>query len=134
MKKIVTIVLSAILFVCLTACGEDGTGTVIPSSSEIQTNLENKGYSIETTQKVDDLENTCLTAQKENEYLKVYWLKNADDCDYFYNKLAEEYTDYNTLVEFQNDEKFGNIVICGTESAVKDSGIEIVNVNVNVKV
>lgn len=42
---------------------------------------------------------------------------------YYYSLLEETHPDY-------NDEKFGNIVYCGTANAVNDSGIKVVKVKV----
>lgn len=72
----------------------------------------------------------CRAAEKANDYIEFYWLNNSDDCDYFYNLLDEKHTDYNSLVQINNDEKFGNIVYCGTENAVNDAGIKVVVVKI----
>ncbi len=37
---------------------------------------------------------------------------------------------YNSLVKIENDEKFGNIVYCGTENAIDAAGIKVVKVKV----
>ena len=77
-----------------------------------------------------DKNGTHLSALKNNEYIEFYWLDNAEDCEYFYNFLEENHANYNSLVQIENDEKFGNIVYCGTENAISISGIKVVKVKV----
>lgn len=132
MKKIINglLLLGMIFAICtfLGACVDKDTGTVIPTSTDMRKNLELVGYTVELD---DELENgysgTHLTAKKENECIEVYWLDDFEACDYYYNLLGELYPS-NKLVEIIDDEKFGNIVYCGSESAINASRIKIVKV------
>ncbi len=134
MKKIFVSLFASILFVItltLCACG-DKSGTYYPTNEEMKTNLENCGYTVTVITDLGDKNGTHLSALKDNEYIEFYWLDNTADCDYFYNLLEETHTNYNSLVQIENDEKFGNIVYCGTEQAIKDAGIKVVDVKVKV--
>lgn len=133
MKKLFTIVFACILSVIvltLTACDDNNGGTYYPKSSEMKTNLENSGYTVVVTTDLDGRNGTYLSATKESEYIYFYWLDDAEDCAYYYNLLEENHTDYNSLVKIENDDKFGNIVYCGTENAVNTAGIKVVKVKV----
>ncbi|MCM1439151.1 MAG: hypothetical protein NC131_08095 [Roseburia sp.] len=135
MKKIFVSLFASILLVLtftLCACGDDKGGTYYPTYDEIQTNLENGGYTVTVTFDLEDKGEIHLSATKDKEYIEFYWLDNAVDCDYFYNLLEAIHTDYNSIVKIENDEKFGNIVYCGTENAVHAAGIKVVDVKVKV--
>ena len=133
MKKVfVTIMVCfmAILTFTLTACGDAENGTYYPTNGEMKTNLEKGGYNVTVTTDLGDKNGRYLSASKDNEYIEFYWLDNAEDCEYFYNLLEENHANYNSLVQIENDEKFGNIVYCGTENAIRISGIKVVKVKI----
>lgn len=135
MKRIFVSLFASILLVltlAVCACGDDKGGTYYPTYDEMQTSLENGGYTVTVTFDLEDKSETHLSAAKDNEYIEFYWLDDAADCDYFYNLLEAIHTDYNSLVKIGNDEKFGNIVYCGTENAVNAAGIKVVDVKVKV--
>lgn len=156
MKKVFTGLFASLLIVLtfvLSACGNDKNGTYYPSDNEMKVNLEKMGYMVEIfddlrSSKIDDEsfydnpKGTLLTASKSREidgtatieFIYFYRLEDAADCDYYYNAMEEYFEDYNSLVEIKNDEKFGNIVYCGTEDAVNAAGIKEVKVDVKVKV
>lgn len=131
-KKYLTIFLACVLTILalsLTACG-DKNGTYYPKSDEMKVNLEKAGYTVTVSTDLNDKTGTHLTASKDNEYIEFYWLDNPTDCEYFYSLLENNHADYNSLVKIENDEKFGNIVYCGTENAVNTAGIKVVKVKV----
>ena len=131
MKKTFITILACIMVILtltLTACNDDKNGTYYPQNEEMKTNLENGGYTVSVTTDLGDKNGTHLSAKKDNEYIEFYWLDNAEDCEYFYNLLEENHTNYNSLVKIENDEKFRNIVYCGTENAISISGIKVVKV------
>lgn len=133
MKKLLATILVCILSVLtlsLMACNDEKGGTYYPKSDEMKTKLENGGYTVTVTTDLGDKNGTHLSATKDNEYVYFYWLSNGEDCEYFYNLLEENYGDYNSLVKIENDEKFGNIVYCGTENAISVAGIKVVTVKV----
>lgn len=144
MKKIFTSLLYGLLFAltfALSACGNKN-GTYYPNNSEMKTNLEENGYVVTIYQDLSDNdgnhhEGTLLFASKsreneQEEYLYFYRFDNANSCDYYYTAMEKECKNYNSLVKIENDEKFGNIVYCGTEKAIDDAGIIIVEVKVKV--
>lgn len=144
MKKVFTSFLFGLLFVlafALSACG-DRNGTYYPNNSEMRSNLENNGYVVTIYQDLSDNDGnnhagTLLYASKhseneQEEYLYFYRFDNANSCDYYYKAMEKECKNYNSLVNIENDEKFGNIVYCGTEDAINSSGIKVVKVVVKV--
>lgn len=136
MKKVFTSFLFGLLFVltfALSACG-DQNGTYYPNNSEMKTNLEKCGYTVEISgNEYEHCGYTYLYAYNENnEYIKFYWFDGASAVQHFEELLENENNNYDKLVGIQNDEKFGNIVYCGTEKAIDDAGIIIVDVKVNV--
>ena len=133
MKKLFTAILVCILSVLalsLMACNDNKNGTYFPSSDEMKTNLESGGYTVTVTTDLGNKNGTYLSATKDSEYIYFYWLDNIEDCDYFYNLLEENHTNYNSLVKIENDDKFGNLVYCGTTNAVNIAGIKVVKVKV----
>ena len=140
MKKILVFSLVLIMGLILVACGESGQGTYFPDSSEVKSNLESKNYNVSVSaMEQNDSTITVLTATKENEYIDFYWLDNDKEVDNIITSLESKHNDYAKLVSMKNDDKFGNLVFCSTEKAMKDSGIVIagnvkVNVNVDVKI
>lgn len=135
MKKVFTSFLLGLIFVltfALSACGNDKDETYYPSFNEMKNNLECSGYNIDTLTGIDNDIVTTLSAYKENDYIVFYWIKNASDCQHYYNRCRELHSDCEVLVSIENDEKFGNIVYCGTENAVNTAGIKVVDVKVKV--
>ncbi|MCR4761694.1 MAG: hypothetical protein K5705_15725 [Oscillospiraceae bacterium] len=101
----------------LTACG----GTKIPSNKKLKKTLEGKSYTVQITE--DEDLGSIVTAQKDTDYLYLYRLKSAQDCADFYDLFESGSTKYDKLVQFQDDSKLGNVVLCGTDTAIADSGI-----------
>lgn len=121
--------------VALSACNKKDSGTYYPDKSEMTQTMQKKGYKTYSTNwLVGEGEGIFFSAEKGDEYIKVYWLDDADDCDTCYRELEESYPECDVLVQIQNDDEWGNIVYCGTSVAVEDSGIRVVKVNVDVKV
>lgn len=140
----VIICLLSAFVLSFTACAGDKNGTYFPDNSEMKTNLENSGYVVTLYQDLSDNygnrhAGTLLFASKsrdgeKEEYLYFYRLENTTSCEYYYDALEMNCENYNSLVKIENDEKFGNIVYCGTANAVEAAGIKVVNVKVDVKV
>jgi predicted small lipoprotein YifL len=141
MKKIFTSILLGLLFVltfALSACGDKG-GTYYPTNEEMKTNLEKSGYVVTLEQDISDSDGnrhngTLLSANNDSkvEYLYFYRFDNSTSCEYFYNYLEQKCEGYNSLVKIEDDENFGNLVYCGTAQAIKDAGITVVDVKVNI--
>lgn len=135
MKKLLLSLVASILFVltfALSACGDDKNGTYYPDITEMGKNLECAGYSVSYPGYVVGFQGKILLADKEKDFIAFYWLENADDCDKYYNSLEEYYPDSEVLVKIKNDEKFGNIVYCGTSEAINAAGIKVVKVDVKI--
>lgn len=129
MKKLISVFSFCALAACLflqAACGDKG-GTYYPGSGEMKANLETNGYTVTITAP-DDKSGTHLSGVKDEEYIEFYWLDNVKDCEYFYRFPEENRSGCNSLVKLENDESFGNIVYCGTETAVNAAGIKVVKV------
>lgn len=146
MKKFLTIIFASVLIVATlvtTACVDDKSGTYYPTNEEMKANLEKNGYIVVLYQDLSDNDGnrhdgTLLFASKsregkEDEYLYFYRLDNANSCEYYYNSMEQNCENYNSLVKIENDEKFGNIVYCGTTNAINSAGIKVVKVDVKVK-
>lgn len=134
MKKILSVLILCLLTICtlsITACDDDENGTYYPDKSEMSYNLMTNGYQTYATSILaGDGTGTFLSATKDGDYIKFYWLDNADDCDYYYKLLEENNSDYNVLAKIENDDNFGNLVYCGTENAINAAGIKVVKVKV----
>ena len=134
MKKFLTAVvigLALALSFAFVACGKTDGGTYYPDKTEMSQNMQTKGYQLYSSDSlIGDGTGTFFSAEKGEDYLKFYWLDDPADCDYYYHLLEEGYPDCNVLVMIENDEKFGNLVYCGTSAAVDDSGIRVIKVKV----
>jgi predicted small lipoprotein YifL len=141
MKKVFTSILLGLLFILiftLSACGDKGE-TYYPTNEELKTNLEKNGYVVTLEQDFTDNDGnrhygTLISTNNDSkgEYLYFYRFENATSCEYYYSLLGQTCKDYNSLVKLENDEKFGNLVYCGTTQAIKDAGITVVDVKVKV--
>lgn len=133
MKKIKKLAALIICFsiIFLTACGKDGQGTYYPDTDEMQKNLEKEGYTVTINSNIhDEYTGTELFAQKDEEFIVFYWLDDAEAVDDFSDIIENSNFRYNKFITMENDSKFGNIVFCGTNKAVDDAGIIIVEVKV----
>ena len=137
MKKVLVSLfagLTLVLAFALSACGDNKNRTYYPTNDEMKTNLEKEGYVVSITTDLGEKSGTYLEAKNGEDYIYFYWVDHAENCEYYYNRLEEKcFSDY-TLVKIENDEKFGNIVYCGTENAINAAGIKVVKVDVDVKV
>lgn len=133
MKKALSVLIVCLLTVLtlsLAACAEND-GTYYPDERQMKANLENSGYTVSVTADLGDKSGTKLEAENGREYLYFYWLDNAADCQYYYDLSKEQCKEnYNSLVKIENDKKYGNLVYCGTKSAVDAAGIVVVKVKV----
>lgn len=137
--KVFILCLTTLFLLAFTACGDDNGGTYYPNVNEMAANLEKNGY---TTQFAVGERNSegrgyivdSLSATKGEDYIIFYWIEETSQCEIYYDKLMELHSDSPNFVLIENDEKFGNIVYCGTEDAVNAAGIKVVDVKVNVNV
>lgn len=140
---LLTIVLLAISL-ALSACGENSGenhgGTYYPTNEEMKKNLEKKGYHVKIYEDVNYQEffiaisayypGTLVEAKKGENYLYFYRADTSDYCEGMYCILEESCSNPSSLVKIENDEAFGNIVYCGTASAIDAAGIRVVKVTV----
>ena len=132
MKKVLMsllAVISLIITFALTACSKE-EGTYFPNTDGMKANLEKEGYAVTVIFDLGEKSGTYLSAVKGKEFIEFYWLDNSDDCGYFYALITNQHPDSEVAVKIQNDEKFGNIVYCGTANAVSATGINVVKVKV----
>lgn len=143
MKKVIASLLLVLVFFfafALSACGDDKDGTYYPTNEEMKTNLENSGYTVEVYDDINYheffvmfssiIDGTLIKAVKGDEYIYFFRLTEAWRCDTVCDVLEKKCENYNSLVKIENDEKFGNVVYCGTVKAIKASGIKVVKVKV----
>lgn len=130
-KKIATLVICfSIIF--LTACGKDGQGTYYPNVEEMEKNLKEEGYTVTIYNDIHiEHTGTGLFAEKDEELIVFYWLDDGEAVDDFSDMIENSNFKYNKFITLENDSKFGNIVFCGTNKAVDDAEIVIVEVKVD---
>lgn len=135
MKRSILIILVFVISALLiTGCSKDKeNGTYYPNASEMQENLEKSNYAVSVAYNSDDnYIGTHLYAEKDNEYIEFYWLNDSKFIDVISEELETKYSNYDKFVSIKDDSKFGTLIFCGTESAVKDAGIKIVDVKVKI--
>ena len=133
----VSMLMGCIMLLVFAGCTEKETGTYIPTRNEIENNLADAGYesiAITNIMRIDGYCITQLSGEKDGEYMAFYWLYTPEQCDTYYDELNEKYPDCDILVKMVNDEKYGCIVFCGTQSAIDAAGIRIANVKVDIDV
>lgn len=116
----------------ITGCssGEEN-GTYYPSYSEMQKNLEKSEYEVSVENISDEnYTGTHLYATNNNEYIDFYWLDDSKKIDEISEELERNHTNYDKFVSIQDDSEFGTLIFCGTELAVEDAGVTIVDVKV----
>lgn len=139
MKKGILIFVTIAIVFTLCACGGEKNGTYYPNFEEMKSKLNESGYTLSTSSPdlpgdISDVRYTgsYLSATKGEEYIIFYWLNEADAVDHFAKRIEESGVSYNKFITLKNDEKFGSLICCGTEKAIEDAGIRIVDVKVNV--
>lgn len=141
-KTFITILvcIMAVVALTLTACDNDTNGTYYPTNEKMKTNLEKNGYAVEVYNDIgyheffiwidSVIDGTLIKAVKDDDYIYFFRLTDSWRCDMVYEILNEKCENYDSLVKIENDEKFGNIVYCGTEKAINASGINVVKVEI----
>ena len=134
-KTILIILIMGIVVLGITGCSKDKeNGTYYPNASEMQNNLEKLDYVVSVENNSDDnYIGTHLYATKNNDYIEFYWLDDSKFVDKISEELETKYSNYEKFVSIKDDNKFGTLIFCGTELAVEDSGVKIVDVKVKVK-
>ncbi|MBQ1433480.1 MAG: hypothetical protein IIZ09_10325 [Ruminococcus sp.] len=120
---VMTVVIMAVMFA---GCYNDGRGTYYPDSTEMVKNLRDKGYEV-TVEEVE--EGRHLDAQKGDEFIEFYWMKDETYCDKLTDDLKERHEKIDKLSSTTKSPDFGNIIFCSTKKAMDASGIQIIEVN-----
>lgn len=118
----------------IVGCSNDNkNGSYYPSCSEMQKNLVELNYEVSVENFSDDnCFGTHLYATNNNEYIDFYWLDDDISVDEISEELERKHTNYDKFVSIKDDSEFGNRIFCGTELAIDDAGVEIVDVKVKV--
>lgn len=121
MKKAIipTICAAALLFA---GCGEKSS--VIPDRTEMQSNLQAENYVVSVS--TEDVDGVMLTAKSGKDFLAFYQLDKAEDCERLYEVVTKANPDAEQSCMYVDDAEFGNVIICGTKSAIKAAGIKLV--------
>ena len=116
MKRLIAIIISALLLVCFVGCG-DSTNTngvpdpdkIVPKREILIENLEDKGYQIKTQTTVEgsDLVVDRVIAQKESKFIDIVYGLSAEDSAKIFELYCELYSD-DYYILAQN----GNYVYC----------------------
>ena len=133
MKKYIVLFIVCVLFFSLTACGNSESEGYFPEAEEMQSNLENAGYDVTIAYNSDYKH---LSASKDYQYIEFYWVGKfslwqnpwADENMVIFDiwdELENEYNNCDIFYTLENSIKYGNIVVCGTNSAVSAAGIQM---------
>lgn len=123
-KAIIPTICAAALF--FTGCGNKQS--VIPSQAELQSSLKANNYVAEIS--TQDVDGSVLSAKSGDNFLEVYRLNSAEECNRVYQVVSSANPNAEQLYQLTDDAEFGNVIICGTKEAVKQAGIKIVSVKV----
>ena len=108
----------------MTGCGDQQS--VIPDQTTVQNSLQSENYVVTISKQ--DVDGQALTAKKGSDFLAYYKLDTAEECDRLYDVVVNANPDADRTCKYTNDEAFGNVIICGTDGAIKAAGIKIVKV------
>ncbi|MBQ8209521.1 MAG: hypothetical protein IJZ35_02925 [Clostridia bacterium] len=116
MKKIITIIISTMLLICLVGC-DSSTNTngvpdpekIVPKREILIENLEDSGYTIKslTTVEGSDLIVDRIIAKKESKFIDIIYGLSAEDSAEIFELYCELYSD-DYYILAQN----GNYVYC----------------------
>lgn len=96
-------------------------------------NLEQLDYEVSLENISDDnCFGTHLYATNNSKYIDFYWLDDSKSMEEISEELERKHTDYDKFVSVKDDSEFGNLIFCGTELAIDDAGVEIVDVKVKI--
>lgn len=130
MKKKSFILNIVVICLLLASCGKGRQETYYPSSSEMQHNLQSKGYQV-SIQNEEGI-GTHLIASKGDDFIEFYWLTAGEQIPSLEAELESKYPHSSKLVSMENDRKFGTFVFCSSEAAMEDAGILIIDVQVKI--
>lgn len=112
---------------------ESNKSTTIPSYDKMKSNLINKGYTIEeaTSITIDDKKISAkyINATNGDNFIRICYEVSSEDSEKVYSYF-ESINGFNSLCRMDDIK----IVYVCTDKAMKDAGITIVDVKVDVKI
>ena len=134
MKKIILALAASGLL--LTGCGSkdpdasEASRASIPADSVIQMNMEALGYTVTLNDMTEQSGMSMLAASNGKtpedgfEGLYVIRANNPDTLEsYKKTQQFDKQIDHFRYIVYTNDAVYGNIMVCGTEDALKDAGV-----------
>ena len=134
MKKFLSALCGAAIL--LTGCGAgDSVSSAadrqyIPSDASIQANMQDAGYTVQLQKYEENGGISMLVASNGKqaddgfEGLYVIRSKESNGIEAFKkSQQLDKQIDNFRYIVYTNDEEYGNIMVCGTETAISDAGI-----------
>ena len=132
-KKLIALAAAGLL---LTGCGSKETESSvasranIPADSVIQLNMQSAGYQVNLNDMTEQSGISMLAAtngkQPDDGFEGLYVIRanNPDTLEsYKQTQQFDKQVDHFRYIVYTNDAEYGNIMVCGTEQALKDAGV-----------
>ncbi len=132
-KKLIALAAAGLL---LTGCGTKEPETsvaskaYIPADAVIQMNMQTSGYQVSLNDMTAQTGISMLAAtngkQPEEGFEGLYVIRanNEDTLEsYRQTQQIDKQVDHFRYIVYTNDAEYGNIMVCGTEQALRDAGI-----------
>ena len=132
-KKLIALAAAGLL---LTGCGSNETETSaasranIPADPVIQLNMQSAGYQVNLNDMSGQNGISMLAAtngkQPDDGFEGLYVIRanNPDTLEsYKQTQQFDKQVDHFRYIVYTNDAEYGNIMVCGTEQALKDAGV-----------
>lgn len=132
-QKLIALAAAGLL---LTGCGSTepessaAARAYIPSDSVVQLNMQTTGYQVTLSDMSEDTGFSMLAATNgkapEDGFEGLYIIRanNPDSLEsYRKTQQLDKQIDHFRYIIYTNDAEYGNIMVCGTEAALKDAGI-----------
>lgn len=132
-KKLIALAAAGLL---LTGCGskeEESAASAkayIPADAVIQMNMQDHGYTVSLNDMTAENGISMLAATNGKtpedgfEGLYVIRANNSDSLEsYRKTQQVDRQVDHFRYIIYTNDADYGNIMVCGTEQALKDAGV-----------
>ena len=132
-KKLIALAAAGLL---LTGCGGKDESSAapekayIPEDIVIQMNMQDHGYTVTLNDMTEQTGVSMLAASNGKtpedgfEGLYVIRANNPDTLEsYSKTQQIDKQVDHFRYILYTNDATYGNIMVCGTEAALKDAGI-----------
>ena len=132
-KKLIALAAAGLL---LTGCGSKETESsaaakaYIPADAVIQMNMQTSGYQVTLNDMTEQAGLSMLAATNgktpEDGFEGLYVIRaNNEDAleSYRQTQQIDKQVDHFRYIVYTNDAEYGNIMVCGTEQALRDAGI-----------